>query len=517
LLLRWELLHNFVESLRKSKMQGPEVSRSPFNIKFNTLPESHLGHWFSNDFILQLRVKPAYDSTLIMLQVCPLFLIRDAKTKQEFYRFQTDTSFSFSGTHSKKFIHDLMYHLVCVSIDEFNDALQETKSLLAVHKTFVKPTREEFEPQIIEAFKVNHYDRAGITPYWKKKINKTQDENEIIIKGLPPIPSSKIFKENQTFEQEVLTLSFNSNHPDEEQVKILKENIAFYKKCFEEMKTIDLNILTETQCNTLRTYLNQVFSAFPVIFNDVTAELICRVTVIKDDFIEDGKVRKTNYLSYPPLKINQRRGVYNRANSPERTIFYASPFENVAIRETKPEKGKRIIVSKWMNHSAEPITCFPLCVTAGIQNEFTDKATYAFEKICENLHPVLAEWMECFFTFLASEFIKEGEAIHPRRFDYIFSAFFADRILQPFPKGSKLKSYEAIVYPSVAWNHLQENIAVLPEIIDQKFFLIEADEYEIIETWYDKKIQLNEYPCRLRFIRKAQSFTNGYITWSDDV
>ena len=145
------------------------------------------------------------------------------------------------------------------------------------------------------------------------------------------------------------------------------------------------------------------------------------------------------------------------------------------------------------------------------------RSTYAFEKICEKLHPVLAEWMECIFTFFTSEFIKESETTHPKRYDYLFSALFADGILQPFPKESGIKDFDCIIYPSVAWGHIPDNVAILPEIIKTKFSLSQAIEYEVLETCYDKRLEINRYHAKLKFIRSATGFKNDYISWSDDV
>jgi hypothetical protein len=91
-----------------------------------------------------------------------------------------------------------------------------------------------------------------------------------------------------------------------------------------------------------------------------------------------------------------------------------------------------------------------------------------------------------------------------------------DGILQPFPKGSAQKNYDAIVYPSVAWHHEPNNIAILPETIDSQFTLIEAEEFQVIQTWYDKEIAQNEMPASLQSVRKPVQFKSGNIIWDDD-
>ncbi|MEP6947632.1 MAG: hypothetical protein ABI863_00090 [Ginsengibacter sp.] len=97
-------------------------------------------------------------------------------------------------------------------------------------------------------------------------------------------------------------------------------------------------------------------------------------------------------------------------------------------------------------------------MTAGIANDFSDKATYAFELMQEKMQPLYADWMENYFGFFAAEFIKESRQKHPKKYEYFFSAFFADRILQPYPEKSNLSDYKCIVCPSVAGDHIPNNL-----------------------------------------------------------
>jgi hypothetical protein len=499
-------------------MLHSEVSRSPFNIKHNTLPESHLGQWLNDEFKLECRIKPAFDNNIIMLEVCPAFLVYDATSKSELYRFQTDTVFSFSGSHSKAYIRDLIYYLTCLSIDEFNDALKKTKSLFAISRNFEKPTIDKIEPYVSDALKNDLAEKRNVVPYWKNNPSKTVEENDLLISSLPPIPSSKLFIDNSTTEERIATSHFlTNNSPDEKYLSTVKSTVDFYKKCFTHLKQIDLCSLSDTQHEKLIDYLNYVLNSSPIINNEITVEHIYRVTIVRDKFLENDKLRDTKFLSYPPLDIVREKGVYNRANSPSTTLFYASLTPQVAIREIHPNEGERIILSTWQNKFKKPLNAYPICLTAGIHNEYADRNNYAFEEICKTLHPTMAEWMECFFSFFSSEFIKESEPKSPKRYDYLFSAFLSDRLLQPFPEPTNMSSFDCIVYPSVAWNHIPDNLAIIPDVINKNIYcLIDTKEYEVLNTWYDKKIDLNQYPADLKFIRQSITIENNLIRWNDD-
>src|SRR5258706_16357221 len=98
-----------------------------------------------------------------------------------------------------------MVQLVKLNIDEYNEALQQTGSMLVVHRKFEKMTIEEMKPKIDEAFKINYWKSAGVKPYWKKESIKSESENALIIDNLPPIPYFKQFKEQNTEEQKALS------------------------------------------------------------------------------------------------------------------------------------------------------------------------------------------------------------------------------------------------------------------------------------------------------------------------
>jgi hypothetical protein len=494
----------------------PNVSRSILKVIHNTLPKHCLGQWLSEVQVMEMRVKPAIGNSTIMIEVSPHHLIVDASTRIERFRFQTSTTFSFSGAHSRNYIDSLILHIVNLNIDEYNVALQQAGSTLVIHRKFEKMNIEELKPKIDEAFSVNYEKSAGVKPHWKSSRKKSESENDRIITDLPPIPAFKQFSEQFTMEQEALIRCMQDAAPKEENLQIIRGSTEFNRSCFQKLKEIDLISLNDEQYFKLKDYLRYVYSICPTIYNDVSVQVLFRVTTVVDKFLENGKLRDYEYLSYPPIEVVKERGVFNRASTHERTLFYAADKENVAVREIRPKTGSRIIISTWMNHSGKPLNCFPICLSAGISNNMADRASYAFERIAEKANPVVSEWMATMFEFLASEFIKESEPTNPKRYDYLFSALFADGILQEFPAESNLRDYDAIVYPSVAWKHIPNNVAIRPEIVKSRFALIDAKEYFIHETWYDKEINLEQFPAHLELIRKTCGFNNGIISWSDD-
>lgn len=497
-------------------MYGPQINRSQLTVTHNTLPERHLGHWMSDRFVLELRVKPAVDNTEVMIEVTPLFQILDAKTEIEMYRFQTATTYSFSGAHSKPFILRLAHHVINISIEEFNTELQRTKSFLAIHKEFVKSEYAEIETTIKDAFENTNKYPEQVGRHWKKKMSDDANLNDTLLSQLPAVPWFKKFTAPATKEQTILRLLATSQTADEEAEIVIRDSIAFNKTCFELFDRIDLVMLTDDQERIVKNYLRAIFTMMPYLHNDIYPEKIFRVTVLKDEFLENGKLRDPAFLSYPPLNLVRERGIYNRANSPNRTVFYGSIWENVALLEMKPPTGSRIVVSTWEYNTTEPMYAFPISLASGINNELADKASQAFEAFCENSHPLFAEWMEGILRFIANQFISDSLPVNPKRYDYLFSAFFSDKILTPFPPEVNMQSLDCILYPSVACEHKADNLAIRPEVFDRRFRLASVKESTVYETWYHQKMALHNFPCRLQPTRQAVSLENGKIRWNDD-
>ncbi len=386
--------------------------------------------------------------------------------------------------------------------------------MLVFNKKNEKHSFEEFEPHIIEVCSSPNIMRKQASIHTGKKSNNSAENiNDKIIAGLPIIPAYKQFRDPVTIEQEALADCIQNKSINKEKVKIIEDSFDFYKQCFGELEKIDLTELTEGQLAILTPYLNHVFNCFPTIWNEVEVNLVYRATIVEDDFLENGKVRQLKFLTFPPVEIIKKRGKYNRASGPDKTVFYCSTMEQVAIRELRPGKGQRIIVSTWKNNSGKQLVRFPIVLTAGIPNELADRSNYAFEYICKDLDPILTQWMSYFFSFLAKEFIKETKYPDPKRLDYLFSSFFADRILQPLPAGSKTPNFDCIVYPSVAWSHIPDNLAIVPDFVSKYFVPVRTVEFEVIDTLYNKNINLPQYPVNLRFIRESKyALKNGMIT-----
>lgn len=335
-----------------------------------------------------------------------------------------------------------------------------------------------------------------------------------MIFDLPEIPKSKQYVEKMTPEQMAIHKCVMHQSLNSEDEIILNESIEFYKLAFPKLKQIDLSIIADDEVVILKSYLKQVFNLIITISNDLHFEILFRVSLVKEQFLEKGKVRNPSFLSFPPIDLVKKAGVYNRANSCDKTAFYASFYKNVAIRETKPQKEQRIIISAWRNITGKPFSSYPIS-NAPIKHRGVEKATKALKELEAEINPLFAEIMDLIIGFLASEFVKDCAIIHPKKYEYLYSAFFADQILTEREETEYIKNTDFIIYPSVAWKHKHENVVVTPMSID-KLKLFHAEEYIVEETYYEKELELTEMPAKLKFVREAHWIEEDLIIWEDE-
>lgn len=77
--------------------------------------------------------------------------------------------------------------------------------------------------------------------------------------------------------------------------------------------------------------------------------------------------------------------------------------------------------------------------------------------------------------------------------------------------------FECVIYPSVGNNFFSDNVAFIPEVIDNDFVLQKAIEFEIEEQYYDREYTVshpeNITLAKIRNLRISQSFNGNNIEW----
>jgi len=303
-----------------------KIERSPLKVLENTLSPQHLGKWFTDALFLAFRIKPAIDDNVIMIEALPKLQILDASSKKEYYKFETSTTFCFSGRHSRFEIIRHSYYVAGIAVNEFNEALKNTESTMALGRQLGQPTFTEIESMITKALHSDQYKYFDIRPNWKIPSTGSEQANETIINSLPLIPPCKQFyytglehrpdNKPTTPEGNAVTKLMLDNVPTDEDLKIIQEAINFYTTCLPMLAKIDLTIISDVQAKKLIEYLRYVLSTQVHLIKDLPVQSIYRVTNVATKFLENGKVRDTKYLTHPTKALLKEQGTFNRASSP---------------------------------------------------------------------------------------------------------------------------------------------------------------------------------------------------------
>jgi hypothetical protein len=315
---------------------------------------------------------------------------------------------------------------------------------------------------------------------------------------LPPFPEIPLVKQysgKMTPEQDVTFKLVQGKQITKQEEQVLEEAIIFYEQAYPYLKSINLADLTDEDAKELIGFMKIVFNMEMKPQNVVRFEETYRISFVLDDFLEKGKVRNLKYLREPPLEVVKKRGVYGRANSPQSTLFYTAINPFVAILETKPNIGDRIILGKWIHDPKEGFITYPIVNEKKIKSEPLEKARKAFMDRMSFNHPLFAKIIDLLMEFISSEFVKDVPIVNRRKYEYLYSGYFADQALsnnfEPLNHDIEpLNHYDALIYPSIATKYQTENLAIVPKSVKKltpyQFIDCQVESYEITELEEEK-------------------------------
>lgn len=195
-----------------------------------------------------------------------------------------------------------------------------------------------------------------------------------------------------------------------------------------------------------------------------------RVTINKRVVKTNKRIHEIKYLKYPP---DENVTKYGRCNLPKTSVLYAASL-HTALDEMQPEVGDLITRSIWKikeEHVLKLCPIFHIQPTNGTFNPRSDDLESKFYEIVNN------QFTECYrdavielSKFIAYHFSKTVNPCNDK--DYIFSAYFADKLMNELDNGS----IEGIYYPSVKSNLSFENVALKTSVFDKHYFLYEVQE-----------------------------------------
>lgn len=236
---------------------------------------------------------------------------------------------------------------------------------------------------------------------------------------------------------------------------------------------------------------------------------IRRLTVNKNILGKNKRISDIKYLKYPPKEYVSK---YGRCNLPQQSVLYASFMMMTTLSELKPRTGDLITKSTWRLKDNYALTYCPIFKNQPKAKDIINPRTHELNQIYEEnlkLYPEnIKLQIDNLTQFIADVFTKRIN--RDNHLDYIFSAFFSDRILNSFENGS----IEAIYYPSVQDNLSFENLAIKPEIFDKHYYLYEVKDSVVVMDPSDKK---GGYFMHGLSECKSFDYASGKILWGNVV
>lgn len=343
----------------------------------------------------------------------------------------------------------------------------------------------------------------------------------------PPEFKIKLNDLGLTLEQAAIFKMIEREDLTAEEEEGMKQVIEFYKEAFAYLRKIPLSNTSESDARAIRLYLNEIIELQVIIENDIDFPFLYRVTPAKEDFLSGSKVRDVQYLTFPSAKVLKGFGSYNRASSPELPVFYAAFHQTVALFETKPRVGDRIIITTWANVTRKKFISFPISNNESVKNGMLEQSTKAFRELRNRVNPLLFAVFDQYMLFLSSEFVKNERVLNPKRHEYLFSSYFGDQLLKrekvtwdkvkpKNDKGKNMGKFDCILYPSVAFNHQAENIAVATQSVTENLRPFKIIDCMVEEELYSQVVNVTQSPVKLKVLRYAVNVNGTKISWNDD-
>lgn len=288
---------------------------------------------------------------------------------------------------------------------------------------------------------------------------------------------------------------------------ITKEEVENFKNLLNYIKQLSEDGVTPLIEKQLLLMLDNSIPFFShLVMTNVFPE-IHRLTINKRVVGSNKRIRDIKYLKYPPAdKVSK----YGRCNYPKQSVLYASFLYMTSVNETQPRIGDLVTESVWRVKGNQPLKYCPIFKNqpqGDIINPRTFEINQIYNERIGEYPSFIREQIDALVQFIADAFTKR---VHPDAdLDYIFSAFFSNKIFTDFEDGT----IEAIYYPSVKDTLSFENIAIKSNVFDAKYELVEVkDRVCILDTTNGSRGYLfhNLTDC------KSFDYSSGKILWDPE-
>lgn len=236
---------------------------------------------------------------------------------------------------------------------------------------------------------------------------------------------------------------------------------------------------------------------------------IHRLTVNRRVVGVNKRIRDIKQLKYPPAdKVTK----YGRCNLPSQSVLYASFGPMIAISEVKPRIGDLITETTWRAKDEATLVYSPIFKNQPTEENTINLRTFEINQLYEekvrNYPKNVKMQLDALLQFVTDAFTRN---IHPEaNLDYVFSAYFSNKIFNEFESGR----IEAIYYPSVQAKLSFENIAIKSDVFDSKYELAEVKESLVV---VEPSTGKGGYFMEVTSDCKSFDYASGKVLWDGSV
>lgn len=330
-------------------------------------------------------------------------------------------------------------------------------------------------------------------------------------KYLPEIPLTKQFLENNYTEEQLISFKLLKDIPvKKSELEAFKKLTKFYDQLSSNLTDFKYEFIGE-EFTDFKNYINSAFNYLPILTNEIEIYKLYRLT-INQEVGENKSIVNSSKLSYRPKEIKTSK--YNRANTPETTVFYATENINTALKERRPKKGTLVTIGIWKPRKSNIFRCYPIVYDDEIllENSLLSTEHQNIKKLLDKLPEEFKRFNYHFFKLLTKEYTKRVN----HDIEYTISSIFSEKI---FSVDDPIHKADCILYPSVGHDLKTVNLAIKSEIIDaNRFELIEVMEFRIKDENYDNTlVKPHDVSIKVVDVEEFRSTKNilpdGSIIW----
>lgn len=237
---------------------------------------------------------------------------------------------------------------------------------------------------------------------------------------------------------------------------------------FNKFSEIGINEVIE---KWILSVLDNSLPFFTHLINHYQFDTLERITINNRILGSNKRIKEIKFLKYPPAdKVTK----YGRCNLPKQSVFYGSTMFMTAMSEMKPRVGDLITKSIWKLKEPKHLKFCPIFhvqPTNGTLNPHSFEMEQEFNNLLKRdftkeMHePVIN--LSKFIAFHFSKYVH-----HKKNKDYLFSAYFSNKILNELDNGT----VDGVLYPSVQSHLSFENVVLKTNVFDQNYELFEVHE-----------------------------------------